>query len=69
MGGMPLTEQMIKAKTKLDRLDDVRNLNLWGQGFTDVSILQYMPRSALGCCRPVPHLCHTRPSRSCIDES
>lgn len=38
-----LTEQLIKAKTRLDKLEEVRNLNLWGQDLTDVSILLQMP--------------------------
>jgi cilla- and flagella-associated protein len=39
----PLTEQLVKAKTRLERLDEVRNLNLWGQELTDVTVLEYMP--------------------------
>lgn len=38
-----LTEQYVKAKTRLDRLDDIKNLNLWGQDLSDVSLLQQMP--------------------------
>jgi len=38
-----LTEQYVKAKTRQDRLDDIRNLNLWGQELSDVSLLQTMP--------------------------
>eukprot|EP00877_Chromochloris_zofingiensis_P003505 jgi/Chrzof1/13155/Cz07g22030.t1 len=38
-----LTEQTVKGKTKLDKLEDVKNLNLWGQDITDVSILQHLP--------------------------
>jgi Leucine-rich repeat (LRR) protein len=34
-----LTEQMIRGKTRVDRLDEVRNLNLWGQDLDDVSLL------------------------------
>uniref|UniRef100_A0A7S3VHB5 U2A'/phosphoprotein 32 family A C-terminal domain-containing protein n=1 Tax=Dunaliella tertiolecta TaxID=3047 RepID=A0A7S3VHB5_DUNTE len=38
-----LTEQIIRGKTRLDRLDEVKNLNLWGQDLSDVSILSMMP--------------------------
>ncbi|KAG2492279.1 hypothetical protein HYH03_009519 [Edaphochlamys debaryana] len=38
-----LTEQMIKGKTRLDKLDDVKNLNLWGQDLDDVSVLAKLP--------------------------
>lgn len=34
-----LTEQIIKGKTRLDKLEEVKNLNLWGQDLDDVSIL------------------------------
>ena len=34
-----LTEQIIRGKTRLERLEDVKNLNLWGQDLEDVSIL------------------------------
>jgi hypothetical protein len=35
-----LTAQMIKGKTRLESLEDVRNLNLWGQDLDDISLLQ-----------------------------
>lgn len=38
-----LTEAYVKAKTRIDRLDDIKNLNLWGQDLSDVSLLQQMP--------------------------
>ncbi len=34
-----LTEQIIKGKTRLDKLEEVKNLNLWGNDLDDVSIL------------------------------
>lgn len=34
-----LTEGMIKGRTRLDRMEEVRNLNLWGQDLDDVSML------------------------------
>lgn len=37
-----LTEQIIKGKTRLERLDDVRSLNLWGQDLDNVEVLQRM---------------------------
>mmetsp|Transcript_20932 Transcript_20932/g.49931 ORF Transcript_20932/g.49931 Transcript_20932/m.49931 type:complete len:115 (-) Transcript_20932:692-1036(-) len=40
---MKLSEQLVLAKTRLDNLVDVRNLNLWGQDLDDVSILRRMP--------------------------
>lgn len=34
-----LTEQIIKGKTKLDKLEEVKNLNLWGQDLDDCAVL------------------------------
>ncbi|GIL86656.1 hypothetical protein Vretifemale_14917 [Volvox reticuliferus] len=38
-----LTEQIIKGKTRLDKLEEVKNLNLWGQDLDDCSILTKVP--------------------------
>lgn len=38
-----LTEQIIKGKTRLDKLEDVKNLNLWGQDLDNVSVLAHLP--------------------------
>lgn len=38
-----LTENIILQKTRVDSLLHVKNLNLWGNDLTDVSILQKMP--------------------------
>lgn len=38
-----LTENYILAKSRCDSLDVVRNLNLWGNELTDISILRNMP--------------------------
>jgi hypothetical protein len=38
-----LTPQLIKAKTKHEKLEDVKNLNLWGQEVSDLSVLAQMP--------------------------
>lgn len=35
---------MHTTQTRLDRLDEVRNLNLWGQDLDDVSIVGRMPQ-------------------------
>lgn len=35
---MKLEEQYVLSKTKAASLADVRNLNLWGNGITDVSV-------------------------------
>lgn len=39
MAGVVLTEQMILNKTKVSSLAEVRNLNLWGVGLSDVSVV------------------------------
>lgn len=39
-----LTEALILAKCKTDTLANVRNLNLWGNHLSDVSIFQHMPQ-------------------------
>eukprot|EP00798_Chlamydomonas_sp_ICE-L_P003097 gene3097-13111_t len=38
-----LSENIVRGKTRLQNLEEVRNLNLWGQDLSDVSILQKMP--------------------------
>lgn len=38
-----LTEQMIREKTKVTDLAEVRHLNLWGEGLSDVSIVTELP--------------------------
>lgn len=38
-----LTEQIIKGKTRIDKLEHVKNLNLWGQDLDDVSVLAKLP--------------------------
>eukprot|EP00775_Hariotina_reticulata_P006989 gene6989-7203_t len=38
-----LTEAVIRSKTRVNVLGDVKNLNLWGQGITDVSVLAHIP--------------------------
>lgn len=42
MGG-ELTEKIIRAKTRLENLAEIKNLNLWGQELDDVSILARLP--------------------------
>eukprot|EP00727_Mastigamoeba_balamuthi_P000723 m51a1_g10648 hypothetical protein (513) ;mRNA; r:33579-35440 len=38
-----LTESMVLAKGRVDSLDQVKNLNFWGNDLTDVSIIGRMP--------------------------
>eukprot|EP00798_Chlamydomonas_sp_ICE-L_P022322 gene22322-29397_t len=38
-----LSENIIRAKTRLEKIDDVRTLNLWGQDLGDISLIQKMP--------------------------
>ena len=38
-----LTEQIVRGKTWLDKMDDVKNLNLWGQDLDDVSVVARLP--------------------------
>ena len=35
---MKLSEALVLAKTKVEGVDQVRNLNLWGNGLTDVEV-------------------------------
>lgn len=35
---MKLSEALVLAKTKVEAVDQVRNLNLWGNGLTDVEV-------------------------------
>jgi predicted NAD-dependent protein-ADP-ribosyltransferase YbiA (DUF1768 family) len=35
---MQLSEALVLAKTKVEAVEHVRNLNLWGNGLTDVSV-------------------------------
>ena len=38
-----LTRELIAQKVKSDRIESIRNLNLWGSNIDDVSIIQEMP--------------------------
>ena len=35
---MKLSEALVLAKTKVESVEQVRNLNLWGNGLTDVEV-------------------------------
>jgi hypothetical protein len=35
---MKLSEALVLAKTKVETVEQVRNLNLWGNGLTDVEV-------------------------------
>lgn len=38
-----LTRELIAQKVKSDRIESIRNLNLWGSNIDDISIIQDMP--------------------------
>lgn len=38
-----LTREIIAQKVKSDRIESIRNLNLWGSNLEDISIIQQMP--------------------------
>ena len=40
MNASILTERTVLMKTKLENLDQVKNLNLWGNGISDVGIIR-----------------------------
>lgn len=40
--GKPLTQDLVLLRSKADRLDSVKNLNLWGNDIDDVSIIKDM---------------------------
>ena len=37
--GKPMTAELIHMKTKNNRLDTIKNLNLWGNDLEDISII------------------------------
>ena len=41
--GKPLSPDLIMMRSKCDRLDMVKNLNLWGNEISDVSVLSNLP--------------------------
>ena len=41
--GKPLSPDLIMMRSKCDRLDMVKNLNLWGNDISDVSVLSSLP--------------------------
>eukprot|EP01061_Rhynchopus_euleeides_P025924 TRINITY_DN421_c3_g1_i1.p2 TRINITY_DN421_c3_g1~~TRINITY_DN421_c3_g1_i1.p2 ORF type:complete len:210 (+),score=63.52 TRINITY_DN421_c3_g1_i1:243-872(+) len=43
MASGKLTERVVLQKTKLDSLEQVKNLNVWGSSLEDVSIVKKMP--------------------------
>ncbi|KAK9828696.1 hypothetical protein WJX72_001565 [[Myrmecia] bisecta] len=40
---MALIEKLVLAKSRVDRLEDVKNLNLWGQDLEDMGLLSSLP--------------------------
>jgi Leucine-rich repeat (LRR) protein len=38
-----LTLELIHMKTKTNRIDGIKNLNLWGNDLDDISIVNQMP--------------------------
>ena len=41
--GKPITSDMIFQRLKTNRLDIIKNLNLWGHELEDVSIIKELP--------------------------
>lgn len=61
---MVLKEQLVLERTKADSLLAVRNLNLWGEGLTDVSIVEKIPGIEV-LALAANHLTTLRPFASC----
>ena len=38
-----LSRELIAQKVKSDRIESIRNLNLWGSNIEDISIIEEMP--------------------------
>ena len=51
---MRLAEDYVLAKTRVASLEDVRSLNLWGNGITDVSVRRAAPKPVSVLARSVP---------------
>jgi hypothetical protein len=43
IAGKQLTTELIFTKTKSDSLQNIKNLNLWGNDLEDLSLLEKMP--------------------------
>jgi cilla- and flagella-associated protein len=41
--GKPLTLELVFNKTKSDNLNNIKNLNLWGNELEDLSLIDRMP--------------------------
>jgi len=41
--GRALTQEMVTMRAKNNRMDLIKNLNLWGNELQDISVLQFMP--------------------------
>ena len=41
--GKTLTPELIQLKCKTDKLNTIKNLNLWGNDLDDISIVKEMP--------------------------
>ncbi|CAJ1351016.1 unnamed protein product [Effrenium voratum] len=41
--GRALTQEMVFMRTKCNRMDLIKNLNLWGNDLQDISVIQCMP--------------------------
>jgi Leucine-rich repeat (LRR) protein len=41
--GKSLTTELVFIKTKSDSLQNIKNLNLWGNDLEDLSLIEHMP--------------------------
>jgi hypothetical protein len=41
--GKALTTELVFTKTKSDSLQNIKNLNLWGNDLEDLSLIEHMP--------------------------
>ncbi|KAL0228113.1 hypothetical protein RCL1_004256 [Eukaryota sp. TZLM3-RCL] len=42
-----LTRELVESTTGLKRLDEVVNINMWGKGLTDVSLVRQLPNASV----------------------
>lgn len=59
---MKLGDALVLAKTKVESVDQVRNLNLWGNGLTDVEVREARPSRPSSRSRSLFEFFAPRPS-------
>lgn len=63
--GKPLTADLVFTKTKSDSLQNIKNLNLWGNDLEDLQLIEKMPNLEV-VSLSVNRICSLRDFSKCM---